>query len=56
MEAPIKKVFISDFVNGKRTSKRPKNSLRKAVDRDSIAFDSSNWETEASDRANFRRR
>jgi hypothetical protein len=55
-EAPLNKVFKSDFVDGKRSRGRPKNSWREAVDRDSIALGIGNWQTVASDRASFRRR
>ena len=56
VEAPLNKVFKSDFVDGKRTRGRPKNSWIEDVDRDSIAFGIANWRREASDRASFRRR
>ena len=56
IEAPINKVFKSDFTDGKRSRGRPKNSWREAVDRDSIALGIGNWQMEASDRASFRRK
>jgi hypothetical protein len=52
----LNKVFKSDFVDGKRSRGRPKNSWRKATDRDSVALGIRNWQTGASDRASFRRR
>jgi len=55
VEAPINKVFKSDFVDGKRSRGRPKNSWKEAVDRDSIAFGIDNWQVGANDRASFRR-
>ena len=55
VEAPINKVFKSDFVDGKRSRGRPKNSWKEAVDRDSIALGIGNWQAGASDRASFRR-
>ena len=56
VEAPLSKVFKSDFVDGKRARGRPKNSWSEAVDRDSVALGIANWQTVASDRASFRRR
>ena len=56
VEAPLNKVFKSDFVDGKRSRGRPKNSGKETVDRDSVAFGIGNWQTVASDRASFRRR
>jgi len=50
VEAPLSKVFKSDFVDGKRSRGRPKNSWREAVDRDSIALGIGNWQTVVSDR------
>ena len=55
VDAPLKKVFMSDFVDGVRSRGRPKNSWREAVDKDSIAFGIVNWQMGASDRASFRR-
>ena len=55
VEAPLSKVFKSDFVDGKRARGRPKNSWKEAVDRDSIAFGIGNWQAVASDRTSFRR-
>lgn len=55
VEAPLNKVFKSDFVDGKRTRGRPKNSWREAVDKDSKEFGIRNWQKEAGDRAGFRR-
>ena len=55
VEAPLSKVFKSDFVDGRRARGRPKNSWKEAVDRDSIAFGFANWQAVASDRVSFRR-
>jgi len=55
VEAPLNKVFKSDFVDGKRSRGRPKNSWKEAVDRDGIALGIGNWQTVASDRASYRR-
>ena len=55
VDAPISKVLKSDFVDGKRSRGRPKNSWREAVDRDSTALGIGNWQLVASDRASFRR-
>jgi hypothetical protein len=55
VEAPLLKVFKSDFVDGKRSRGRPKNSWKEAVDKDSIAFGIGNWQAVASDRASYRR-
>jgi len=55
VEAPVNKVFKSDFVDGKRSRGRPKNSWKEAVDRDGIALGIGNWQTVASDRASYRR-
>jgi hypothetical protein len=55
VDAPLYKVFKSDFVDGKRSRGRPKNSWREAVDRDSITLGIGNWQSVASDRASYRR-
>jgi len=55
VEAPLNKVFKSDFVDGKRSRGRPKNSWKEAVDRDSTALGIGNWQTVANDRASYRR-
>ena len=55
MEAPLSKVFKSDFVDGRTARGRPKNSWKEAVDRDSIAFGFGNWQAVVSDRVIFRR-
>ena len=55
IEAPINKVFKSDFLEGKRSRGRPKNTWKEAVDRDGNALGIGNWQTVASDRASFRR-
>jgi len=52
----INKDFKSDFVDGKRSRGRLKNSWKEAVDKDSIALGIGNWQTVASDRARFKRR
>ena len=56
VDAPINKVFKSDFVDGKRSRGRPKNSWKEAIDRDSVALGIRNWQLETSDRTSFRRR
>ena len=38
LEAPLNKIFKSDFVDGKRTRRRPNYSWKEAVDRNSIAL------------------
>ena len=55
VEVPLSKVSKLDFVDGKRARGRPKNSWKKAVDRDSFAFGIRNWQAVASDSDSFRR-
>lgn len=55
-EAPVRKVFQLDFVDGKRKRGRPKNTWKEAVDRDSIALGIGNWQKVAGDRASYRRK
>jgi hypothetical protein len=50
----LNKIFKSDFVDFKRTRRRPNYSWKEAVDRNSIAFGIGNWQAVASDRASFR--
>ncbi|KAL7015713.1 hypothetical protein ACKWTF_016621 [Chironomus riparius] len=45
----------SGLQTGKTSHRRPKNSWKEAVDRDSGAFGMNNWQTVASDRVSFRR-
>jgi hypothetical protein len=54
-EAPLRRVFNTNFVDGKRSRGRPKNSWIEAVERDSIAFGIMNWQAVAKDRASYRR-
>jgi hypothetical protein len=54
-DAPVMKVFHSDFSDGKRSRGRPKNSWKEAVDRDSAALGIGNWQTVAKDRISYRR-
>ena len=56
VEAPVNKVFQSNFVDGKRSRGRPKNSWREAVDRDSITLGLGNWQMVAEDRISYRRK
>jgi sorting nexin-29 len=56
VEAPLNKVFKSDFLDGRRLRGRPKNSWKEAVDRDSIALGIGNWQSVASDRASYRQK
>ena len=43
VDAPLKWVFQSDFVDGKRERGQPKKSWKEAVDRDSTALGLENW-------------
>ena len=54
--APVLKIFKSDFMDGKRFRGRPKNTWKEAVDTDSAAFRIKNWQKEARDRARYRRK
>ena len=53
-EAPIVKVFKSDFIEGERSCGLPKNSWNEAVDRDSTALGIRNWQRAANDRVSYR--
>jgi hypothetical protein len=54
-EAPLSRVLSANFVDGKRSRGRPKNSWIEAVERDCIAFGIRNWQAVAKDRASYRR-
>jgi hypothetical protein len=54
-EAPLNKFFKADFVDGKRSRGRPKNSRKEAVDRDSKTLSIGDWQKLTSDEASYRR-
>ena len=54
-DAPVLRVTVADFVDGKRSRGTPKNSWIGCVEKDARVLNIPNWQKVAKDRAVFRR-